>query len=89
MTASDEEVCRATPGNGAKQASKLGLTELLPGNDDFAVNRALFFTPSLNIQGIEGGYTGLGHKTVNPATAFARLEARLGQGPGPARGGRR
>jgi acetylornithine deacetylase/succinyl-diaminopimelate desuccinylase-like protein len=83
MTASDEEVCRATPGNGAKQASKLGLTELLPGNDDFAVNRALFFTPSLNIQGIEGGYTGLGHKTVNPATAFARLEARLVKGQDP------
>jgi acetylornithine deacetylase/succinyl-diaminopimelate desuccinylase-like protein len=83
MTPSDEEICRTTPGNGAAQARKLGLTEVLPGNDDFAVNRALFFTPSLNIQGIEGGYTGLGHKTVNPSTAFARLEARLVKGMDP------
>jgi acetylornithine deacetylase/succinyl-diaminopimelate desuccinylase-like protein len=83
MSASDEEICRSTPANGAAQASKLGLDTLLPGNDDYAVNKALFYTPSLNIQGIEGGYTGPGHKTVNPATALARLECRLVKGQDP------
>jgi acetylornithine deacetylase/succinyl-diaminopimelate desuccinylase-like protein len=83
MSASDEEVCRSTPANGAKQASKLGLQTLLCGNDDYAVNKALFYTPSLNLQGIEGGYTGPGHKTVNPSTAMARLECRLVKGQDP------
>lgn len=83
LSASDEEICRNTPANGAAQASKLGLTTLVPGNDDYSVNRALFFTPSLNIQGIEGGYTGPGHKTVNPSTALARLECRLVKGQDP------
>ena len=83
MSPSDEELCRNTPANGQAQARKLGLEQLVPGNDDFAVNRALFYLPSLNIQGIEGGYTGPGHKTVNPATASARLECRLVRGQDP------
>jgi acetylornithine deacetylase/succinyl-diaminopimelate desuccinylase-like protein len=70
-------LCERTPANGAAQARKLGLDELLCGNDDFSVNKALFYSPSMNIQGISGGYTGAGHKTVNPAQAFARLECRL------------
>ena len=77
LSAAEEAICRNTPANGAAQARKLGLESLLPGNDDYSVNRALFYTPSLNIQGIEGGYTGPGHKTVNPATALARLDCRL------------
>lgn len=83
MSSSDEDICRRTPANGVKQASKLGLQTLLPGNDDFAVNKALFYTPSLNLQGIGGGYTGPGHKTVNPSTAMARLECRLVAGQDP------
>lgn len=83
LSASDEEICRTTPANGKKQATKLGLEELVPGNDDYSVNRALFYTPSLNIQGIDGGYTGPGHKTVNPSTALARLECRLVKGQDP------
>lgn len=80
MSPQDEEICRTTPGNGEAQARKLGLTELMCGNDDYSVNRALYYLPSLNIQGIEGGYTGPGYKTVNPSTAFARLECRLVKG---------
>ena len=83
LSASDEAICRETPANGLRQATKLGLDELVPGNDDYSVNRALFYTPSMNIQGIEGGYTGPGHKTVNPSTAFARLECRLVKGQDP------
>ncbi|WP_158279459.1 M20/M25/M40 family metallo-hydrolase [Falsochrobactrum shanghaiense] len=77
LTEAEAEICHNTPANGEKQARKLGLERLIPGNDDFSVNKALFYTPSLNLQGIEGGYTGPGHKTVNPATAMARLECRL------------
>jgi acetylornithine deacetylase/succinyl-diaminopimelate desuccinylase-like protein len=77
LSEADEDLCRTTPANGEAQARKLGLAELVPGNDDFSVNRALYYTPSFNIQGITGGYTGPGHKTVIPSEAFARFECRL------------
>lgn len=77
LSQADEELCRNTPANGEAQARKLGLTELMSGNDNLSVNRALYYTPSFNIQGISGGYTGPGHKTVIPSEAFARIECRL------------
>ena len=36
-----------------------------------------FFTPTLNLDGIWGGYTGPGSKTVLPHRATAKLDARL------------
>jgi acetylornithine deacetylase/succinyl-diaminopimelate desuccinylase-like protein len=37
----------------------------------------LMFYPTLNLQGITGGYTGPGKKSVIPSEAIARLECRL------------
>ena len=39
--------------------------------------RRYFFTPTLNLDGIWGGYTGPGSKTVLPHRATAKLDARL------------
>jgi acetylornithine deacetylase/succinyl-diaminopimelate desuccinylase-like protein len=39
--------------------------------------RALMFEPTLNIDGIEGGYVGPGGKTIIPASARAELDIRL------------
>ena len=39
--------------------------------------RRYFFTPTLNLDGIWGGYTGPGSKTVLPHQATAKLDARL------------
>jgi acetylornithine deacetylase/succinyl-diaminopimelate desuccinylase-like protein len=39
--------------------------------------RALLFRPSLNVDGIEAGYTGPGGKTIIPAEARAVLDVRL------------
>lgn len=39
--------------------------------------RRYFFTPTLNIDGIWGGYSGPGSKTVLPHKATAKLDARL------------
>jgi acetylornithine deacetylase/succinyl-diaminopimelate desuccinylase-like protein len=39
--------------------------------------RRYFFTPTLNIDGIWGGYTGPGSKTVLPHKVTAKLDARL------------
>lgn len=42
-----------------------------------AWKRALYFEPTLNVNGIHAGYGGEGAKTVLPSTAFAKLDVRL------------
>ncbi len=41
------------------------------------LKETLYFQPTLNVQGLISGYNGRGVKTVLPATATAKLEARL------------
>jgi acetylornithine deacetylase/succinyl-diaminopimelate desuccinylase-like protein len=77
FTPEDAEICRRIPANVPEQKARLGLKGLLPGDDPVAVNRALFYEPTMNIQGITGGYTGPGGKTVNPCYAEARIDCRL------------
>ncbi|MBS9338513.1 M20/M25/M40 family metallo-hydrolase [Fructobacillus sp. M2-14] len=45
--------------------------------------QALYFEPTLNIEGITSGYQGEGVKTVLPAEALAKVEARLVPGMDP------
>ncbi|MCK8617585.1 M20/M25/M40 family metallo-hydrolase [Fructobacillus sp. M158] len=45
--------------------------------------QALYFEPTLNIEGITTGYQGAGVKTVLPAEATAKVEARLVPGMDP------
>ncbi|MBK9123002.1 MAG: M20/M25/M40 family metallo-hydrolase [Chloroflexi bacterium] len=47
------------------------------GEEGFAIHERISARPTLEINGISGGYTGSGFKTVLPSTAFARFSCRL------------
>ncbi len=74
---------------GMEQRNDVQLQEMLGVSrwiDDKMGNEAvieLLYQPSLNIDGIWGGYTGEGTKTILPHTASAKVDSRLPPGLDP------
>lgn len=66
---------------------KFGVTALAH-EENFNPLEANWLRPSLEINGIHGGYAGVGVKTVIPATAEAKLSCRLVAGQDPHKIGR-
>jgi acetylornithine deacetylase/succinyl-diaminopimelate desuccinylase-like protein len=64
------------PWDDRKYAKQLGLKELY-GEKGFTTLERLWARPTLECNGIWGGYTGEGAKTVLPAKAFAKISMRL------------
>lgn len=54
----------------------LGISELW-GEKGYSTNERTGIRPTLELNGIWGGYTGEGSKTVLPSKAFAKISARL------------
>jgi acetylornithine deacetylase/succinyl-diaminopimelate desuccinylase-like protein len=81
-----DDVVEATPEERKKMAAvpydeneykeDLGVTELW-GEKGFTTNERTGIRPTIELNGIWGGYTGEGSKTVLPAKAFAKISARL------------
>jgi acetylornithine deacetylase/succinyl-diaminopimelate desuccinylase-like protein len=74
---SDErsEMARA-PFNIDEYRQKLDIAEVW-GEKGYTVNERTSIRPTLDVNGIWGGYTGEGSKTVLPAKAFAKISMRL------------
>jgi acetylornithine deacetylase/succinyl-diaminopimelate desuccinylase-like protein len=81
-----DDVVNATPEERAKMAKApfdeaaykqdLGVSELW-GEKGYTTNERTGIRPTLELNGIWGGYTGEGAKTVLPSKAFAKISARL------------
>mgnify|MGYP001268250180 CR=1 FL=1 len=54
------------------------------GESGYSTLERLWLRPTIDVNGMWGGYTGAGSKTVIPSEAFAKLTMRLVQGQKPA-----
>ncbi len=64
------------PYNEAEYISDLGVKQLW-GEEGYTTNERTGIRPTLEVNGIWGGYTGEGAKTVLPSKAFAKISCRL------------
>ena len=65
--------------------AEMGVDAFALGRDGVEALKARTYEPTANIQGISGGYTGKGTKTIVPAEARVRMDFRLIPNISPAR----
>jgi acetylornithine deacetylase/succinyl-diaminopimelate desuccinylase-like protein len=76
VSAEDKALANAAPIDVAVMSKVVG-TEFHGGEKGFSVVERRGFRPTLEINGIGGGYQGAGSKTVIPTYGFAKLSMRL------------
>ena len=77
IAASEERALMArAPFNEKEFKDDLGINELW-GEDGFSTNERTGIRPTIELNGIWGGYIGEGAKTVLPSKAYAKISARL------------
>lgn len=75
-TAAERRLMAEAPYNEQEYKDDLGVKELW-GEKNYTSNERTGIRPTLELNGIWGGYTGEGAKTVLPSKAFAKISARL------------
>ena len=75
-TPEERKKLNAAPYDENEYKEDLGVKELW-GEKSFTTNERTGIRPTIELNGIWGGYTGEGSKTVLPAKAFAKISARL------------
>jgi acetylornithine deacetylase/succinyl-diaminopimelate desuccinylase-like protein len=75
-TEAERKLMAAAPFDEKEYKDDLGIKELW-GEKGFTTNERTGIRPTLELNGIWGGYTGEGAKTVLPSKAFAKISARL------------
>jgi acetylornithine deacetylase/succinyl-diaminopimelate desuccinylase-like protein len=72
----ERELLNKAPFNEEEYKKELGVNEL-DGEKGYTTNERTGIRPTLEVNGIWGGYTGEGSKTVLPSKASAKISARL------------
>jgi acetylornithine deacetylase/succinyl-diaminopimelate desuccinylase-like protein len=75
-SAAERKLMADAPYNEAAYKEDLGVKELL-GEKGYTTHERTGIRPTIEVNGIWGGYTGEGAKTVLPSKAFAKISARL------------
>jgi len=75
-TPAEREKMAKAPYNEKEYSEDLGVKNLW-GEKGYTTNERTGIRPTLEVNGIWGGYTGEGAKTVLPSKAFAKISARL------------
>ena len=75
-TAEERTEMAKAPYNEEEYKADLGVTQLW-GEEGYTTNERTGIRPTLEVNGIWGGYTGEGAKTVLPSKAFAKISCRL------------
>ncbi|HEV8286601.1 MAG TPA: dipeptidase [Chitinophagaceae bacterium] len=75
-TKEERELMAKAPYNEEEYKKELGVKELW-GEKGYTTNERTGIRPTLEVNGIWGGYTGEGAKTVLPSKATAKISARL------------
>lgn len=75
-TDSERQMMASAPFSEEEYKTDLGIKEVW-GETGFTTNERTGIRPTIEINGIWGGYTGEGAKTVLPSKAFAKISARL------------
>ncbi len=75
-TAAERKLMAAAPYNENEYKDDLGIKELW-GEKGYATNERTGIRPTIEVNGIWGGYQGEGAKTVLPSKASAKISARL------------
>ncbi|OQP61437.1 peptidase dimerization domain protein [Niastella vici] len=75
-TAEERKLMAEAPYSETEYKNDLGVKELW-GEKGYTTNERTGIRPTLEINGIWGGYTGEGAKTVLPSKAYAKISARL------------
>lgn len=75
-TAAERKAMAAAPFDEEEYKKDLGISTVW-GENNYTTNERTGIRPTLELNGIWGGYTGEGAKTVLPSKAFAKISARL------------
>lgn len=76
LSAEEREEINRAPHDDEKYKKALGLAEL-SGEEGYTTPERIGIRPTLDVNGIWGGYTGEGAKTVLPSKAYAKISMRL------------
>ena len=84
LTPEERRLAGAYPFDAARYKTLTGV-EPVGGEAGYSPVERTGFRPALDINGLHSGYGGVGSKTIIPATALAKLSARLVPGQDPER----